>query len=117
MKRVPGEFRGAVTGFVVLLSKGLLDDNRWDWDVERSNAGPSSTKKDARFRGFQYVRQWSIHRIPSTRCRRRLGPRNLTNLTGAFGKREQQRKEEPAARTATASPVIWAEPITCRRDR
>jgi hypothetical protein len=85
MKRLPDDIRGAVTGFVVLLSKGLLDDDRWEWDVEgiewhRYQAGFSdptilrtslsvflnnlkfddswviANYRDARFRGFQYFR-------------------------------------------------------------
>lgn len=71
--------------FMVLLSKGLLDDNRWDWDEERFDwqhyqagfADPTILRttlsvflnnlrlndedavinyEDARFRGFQYFR-------------------------------------------------------------
>lgn len=85
MKRVPEDFRGVVTGFMVLLSKGLLDDDRWDWDVEQFEwqlyqAGFSDPTvlrttlsvflnnlrfdsneavinyQDARFRRFQYFR-------------------------------------------------------------
>ncbi|QDU94378.1 hypothetical protein Pla8534_21670 [Lignipirellula cremea] len=72
-------------GFMVLLSKGLLDDDRWDWDVERSDwkhyqsgfCDPTILRTtlsvflnnltldeesgvvnyhDAKFRGFQYFR-------------------------------------------------------------
>jgi hypothetical protein len=85
MNHVPQDLRGAVTGFMILLCKGLIDDKRWDWDVERFDwkayqAGfmePSILKTtlavflntlaldktgrvtnyvDARFRGFQYFR-------------------------------------------------------------
>lgn len=74
-----------MTGFVVLLAKGLLDDDRWDWDVEQIDwnhyqagfGNPTILKttlsvflnnvvlddnevvvnyQDARFRGFQYFR-------------------------------------------------------------
>lgn len=85
MMRVPDDIRGAVTGFVVLLCKGLLDDDRWDWDVEGidwqhyrdgfgdptilkttlsvflnnlklDDSGAVVNYQDARFRGFQYFR-------------------------------------------------------------
>ena len=85
MKRVPDDIRGAVSGFVVLLCKGLLDDDRWDWDLERidwqhyqagfgdptilrttlsvflnnlrvNDSGEVVNYTDARFRGFQYFR-------------------------------------------------------------
>jgi hypothetical protein len=85
MMRVSDDFRGAVTGFVVLLCKGLLDDDRWEWDVERfewrhyqdgfgdptilkttlsvflnnlrvDESGAVVNYRDARFRGFQYFR-------------------------------------------------------------
>src|SRR4051812_11126255 len=29
------EIKGAVVGFMVLLCKRLMDDDRWDWDVEK----------------------------------------------------------------------------------
>lgn len=35
MPSLSDDLRGAVAGFVVLLSKGLMDDSRWDWDIER----------------------------------------------------------------------------------
>jgi hypothetical protein len=83
--KIPSDIRGATTGFVVLLSKGLIDDKRWNWDLEkcdwlRYRAGfsdPSVLKttmavfmnsleidesgkvinwSDASFRGFQYFR-------------------------------------------------------------
>jgi len=85
MKHISSDIRGAVTGFMMLLCKGLLDDERWDWDVEKADwksyhAGfndPTILKttlavflnnlmvddmgavvnyEDARFRGFQYFR-------------------------------------------------------------
>lgn len=85
MQHVPKELRGAVTGFVILLSKGLIQDKRWNWDVDRCDwhryqsgfADPSILKttmavflntltmdedgkvrnyEDARFRAFQYFR-------------------------------------------------------------
>lgn len=85
MNRVPDDFRYAVTGFAVLLCKGLLDDDRWDWDVEQidwqhyqsgfadptilrttlsvflnsltvDDSGAVLNYQDARFRGFQYFR-------------------------------------------------------------
>jgi hypothetical protein len=85
MPCVSSDVRGAVAGFLVLLSKGLMDDSRWDWDVERFDrkhyqaafCDPSilrttlavflNTLKlddhgnvvnyhDARFRAFQYFR-------------------------------------------------------------
>jgi hypothetical protein len=34
MHHVPEQLRGAVTGFVVLLCKGLIEDKRWDWDLD-----------------------------------------------------------------------------------
>jgi hypothetical protein len=85
MGPVPPELKGAFSGFVVLLVKGLIDDTRWDWDLEkcdwkRYQAGfrdPSILKttlavflntlrtddsgvtvnfRYARFRAFQYFR-------------------------------------------------------------
>ena len=85
MKHIPDDIRGAVTGFVVLLCTGSLDDDRWDWDVEQSDwqsyqagfsdptilrttlsvflnslkvdeRGAVVNYQDARFRGFQYFR-------------------------------------------------------------
>ncbi len=35
MQNLPEELRGAIVGFVVLLCKGLLDDPRWDWDLDK----------------------------------------------------------------------------------
>jgi hypothetical protein len=32
--RVPPDVHGAVSGFLVLLAKGLLDDERWEWDID-----------------------------------------------------------------------------------
>jgi len=29
------QIKGAVVGFMVLLCKGLMDDDKWDWDVEK----------------------------------------------------------------------------------
>jgi hypothetical protein len=37
MTKISKKIRGAVTGFMVLLCKGLMDDSRWDWDVENCN--------------------------------------------------------------------------------
>jgi hypothetical protein len=85
MGRIPDSIRGAVTGFVILLSKGSLDDDRWNWDVEQFDCtryqaafcDPTILRttltvflnnlelgdglvvvnyEDARFRGFQYFR-------------------------------------------------------------
>jgi len=85
MDHLPDDFRGAVTGFVVLLCKGLLEDERWDWDLDECNwqrykdgfadptvlkttisvflnnlrlddSGAVANYNDARFRGFQYFR-------------------------------------------------------------
>jgi len=85
MKRIPEEIRGAVVGFLVNLSTGLLDDDRWDWDVEQfdwqhyqegfadptilrttltvflnnlwlDDSGAIANYQDARFRGMQYFR-------------------------------------------------------------
>jgi hypothetical protein len=85
MKHVPNDIRGAVVGFLVLLSKGLLDDDRWEWDIERFDwkhyqsgfCDPTILRTtlsvflnnltlddgsavvnyhDAKFRGFQYFR-------------------------------------------------------------
>jgi len=75
------ETKGAVVGFITLLCKGLMDDERWDWDVEKCNwddhqwgfTDPTVLKttvsifmnnlndrcdnyEDARFRAFQYFR-------------------------------------------------------------
>lgn len=76
------EMKGAVVGFMVLLCKGLMDDDRWDWDVEKCDwkayqwgfSDPTVLKTtvsvfvnsldndkcenyvDARFRAFQYFR-------------------------------------------------------------
>jgi hypothetical protein len=35
MNVVSEEIKGAVVGFVMHLCKGMLDDDRWDWDVEK----------------------------------------------------------------------------------
>jgi hypothetical protein len=35
MKQLSDDIKGAVVGFIILLCKGLLDDERWDWDVEK----------------------------------------------------------------------------------
>ena len=85
MQGVSGELRGAVTGFVVRLCKGLIDDSRWNWDVEEfdwkcyqqgfcdptilrttlavflntlklDDVGNVINYDDARFRAFQYFR-------------------------------------------------------------
>jgi hypothetical protein len=85
MTRVPDDLKGAVIGFVVLLSKGLLDNEKWDWDIERfdwqryqegfcdptilrttlavflnnlqiDDHGAVVNYENARFRGFQYFR-------------------------------------------------------------
>ena len=85
MNRIPDNIRGAVVGFMVHLSKGLLDDDRWDCDFERfdlkhyqagfcdstvlrttlsvflnnltlDDGGTVVNYNDARFRGFQYFR-------------------------------------------------------------
>ncbi len=85
MHHVPKELRGAVTGFVILLCKGLIEDKRWSWDLDQCDwkryqsgfTDPSILKttlsvylntlrldeagvvlnfEDARFRGFQYFR-------------------------------------------------------------
>ncbi len=32
--RVPADVHGALSGFLVLLIKGMLDDDRWDWDAD-----------------------------------------------------------------------------------
>jgi hypothetical protein len=85
MHHVPKELRGAVTGFVILLCKGLIEDKRWNWDLdhcdwkryqsgfldpsalkitlavflnslEMNEAGVVINYEDARFRGFQYFR-------------------------------------------------------------
>jgi hypothetical protein len=88
---VSEQLKGAVVGFMVLLCKGLLDDDKWDWDVEECDwrgyqeglLDPTILKTtvsvfmnsldgsmcenycDARFRGFQYFRsQIESHYIP-----------------------------------------------------
>lgn len=33
--KLADNIKGAVTGFVMHLNKGMLDDSRWDWDVEK----------------------------------------------------------------------------------
>lgn len=101
MKHVSDGLRGAVVGFVVLLSKGLLDDARWDWDVEKLDwqdylAGFTDptilrttmavfmntltiddvggvNSEDARFRAFQYFRTQVDPAYP------------LSGVTPAFG--------------------------------
>ena len=86
MKHIPEELRGAVIGFIMLLSKGFLEDNRWDWDIDRCDwqyyregfCDPTILRttlsifmnnlmtneldivvnyENARFRAFQYFRQ------------------------------------------------------------
>jgi len=32
--RIPENIQGAISGFLVLLLKGLIDDPRWDWDID-----------------------------------------------------------------------------------
>jgi hypothetical protein len=85
MHHVPKELRGVVTGFVILLCKGMIADKRWNWDLDKfdwkyyqsSFADPHVLKTtmavfmntieideagvvlnygDACFRGFQYFR-------------------------------------------------------------
>jgi hypothetical protein len=85
MQSVSNDLRGAVVGFLVLLNKGLMDDSRWDWDVEQfkwkdyqegftdssilkttlavflntlklDDVGGVVNYHDARFRAFQYFR-------------------------------------------------------------
>ena len=85
MNQISSDIRGAFTGYIILLSKGLLDDDRWDWDIDDVDwvkyqqcfSDPSSLRTamcvfannlkineanvilnydDARFRGFQYFR-------------------------------------------------------------
>ena len=85
MSQISSDIRGALTAYVVLLCKGLLDDDRWDWDVDDCNwdryqkcfNDPSILRTticvfvnnleindgndiknytDARYRGFQYFR-------------------------------------------------------------
>ena len=85
------DIKGAVVGFIILLTKGLLDDERWDWDVEKENywedvkegvmdptilrttisvflntlrideSGKVLNYQDAKFRGFQYFRMLLGH--------------------------------------------------------
>jgi hypothetical protein len=90
------DIRGAVTTFVVDLCKGLIDDDRWDWDVEQCDwtryqqgfADPTilrttlsvflnnlkldgseviSNYPDASFRGFQYFRMMVDSSYPSAK--------------------------------------------------
>ncbi len=72
--------KGAVVGFIILLCKGLMEDARWNWDVEKCDwknyqqafLDPSILKttlsvfvnclednnyEDARYRAFQYFRR------------------------------------------------------------
>jgi hypothetical protein len=85
MAHLSDDVRGAVNGFVIRVCKGLLDDPRWDWDIERFNwqeylqgfndptilrttiavflnnleidqTGSAVNYIDARFRAFQYFR-------------------------------------------------------------
>src|SRR5579862_6567413 len=80
IKGITDEIKGAVVGFIALLCKGLMDDDRWDWDVEKcdwtgyqqgfldptilrttvsvfmNRLGRSGNYDDARFRAFQYFR-------------------------------------------------------------
>ena len=85
MIQVSSDIRGTFAGYVVLLSKGLLEDDRWEWDVGNIDWGkyqkcfndPCMLRTaicvfvnnlkvnesneilnylDARFRGFQYFR-------------------------------------------------------------
>lgn len=88
---VPEDVKGAVVGFMILLVKGLLDDERWDWDNEASvkdwpfyqsavadatilrttlsvflntlqvKDGKVLNYQDAKFRGFQYFRMLLGH--------------------------------------------------------
>jgi hypothetical protein len=105
MKHVSEDLRGAIIGFVVLLSKGLLDDDRWEWDIEEfdwkhyqsgftdptilrttmavfmNNLKLDETNNvvnyyEARFRAFQYFR---AHVDP-------LYP--IANITPVFGSSE-----------------------------
>lgn len=85
MPSLSSDIRGAVAGFVILLSKGSMDDVRWDWDMEQfswdkyhaafcdptilrttlavflntlelDDIGAVVNYRDARFRAFQYFR-------------------------------------------------------------
>jgi len=39
MKHISADLRGAVVGFVVLLSKGLIDNDKWDCNWEQYKLG------------------------------------------------------------------------------
>ncbi len=85
MHQLSDDLKGTIVGFLILLSKGLLDDERWDWDLDNcdwsryqsafsdptilrttisvflnkvtiDDRGAVANYKDARFRGFQYFR-------------------------------------------------------------
>lgn len=85
MQRVSSDVQGAVIGFLVLLNKGLMEDSRWDWDLDQfdwkvyregfcdstilkttlavflnnlqlDDVGGVVNYHDARFRAFQYFR-------------------------------------------------------------
>jgi hypothetical protein len=87
------DIKGAVVGFTILLSKGLIEDDRWDWDVEKCNwkdyqesftdpthlrttlsifvnnlevdeTGKVLNYEDARFRAFQYFRPYFDRNCP-----------------------------------------------------
>jgi len=77
---ISNELKGSVVGFITLLCKGLMDDDRWDWDVEKCDwrgyqqgfLDPTILRttmsvfvncldggenyEDARYRAFQYFR-------------------------------------------------------------
>jgi hypothetical protein len=35
MQDVSPDIRGAISGFVVLLCKGMIEDTRWNWDLDQ----------------------------------------------------------------------------------
>ena len=84
--KISEDIKGAVSGFIIDLCKGLMEDERWDWDLEECDweyykkcfadpgilrttiavfmnnleideNGTVSNYEDASFRGFQYFRR------------------------------------------------------------
>lgn len=85
MKKLPLPLKTALSDFLIDLQKGLIDDDRWNWDVEKSDwklyqdsfldptilrttlavwmntvemddSGAVTNENDAAFRAFQYFR-------------------------------------------------------------
>lgn len=90
LKQLPLPLKIALSDFIIFLQKGLIDDERWNWDldntdwklyqeafldptilrttlavwmnaVEMDDAGNVTNQSDAAFRAYQYFRQTFDH--------------------------------------------------------